>query len=393
MNLQEIRNFLKELFSKPLGDGKKRHIVFWYDGNEDFVEDIDSFDIEGVKLIKLTNNNAFWVKYHIEKEDTTSNILIYSNMEKPAPSENWLYDILSYSEEFSTDRATVIMRELKITDPSLKEEFKLYNIFFRRKNRFAAFKELNIQDYTEEKIHIGVLAVLTKVKIMDIEEILKAILKEYLDGQSKIYENIGKFGDLDSLWNLITKYYGYEFEEKSLERFMAMLLITNMKETVKFEMPKKYTQFISFKVTNCIVFVNHFMNSTKDSVYYDKMQQLIGNKIKIAKLLEDNSSGTFINCDVFEETDKIILERIINLLNDGVGEYSNYLNLIDSRKTTHFYKKYEREYKAVKWAINLLNKKRKLDSNIKTESSYDMFKTYVKEYYYYNYYSRSWIFI
>ena len=123
------------------------------------------------------------------------------------------------------------------------------------------------------------------------------------------------------------------------------------------------------------------------------MQQLIGNKIKISKLLEDNSSGTFINCDVFEETDKIILERIINLLNDGVGEYSNYLNLIDSRKTTHFYKKYEREYKAVKWAINLLNKKRKLDSNIKTESSYDMFKTYVKEYYYYNYYSRSWIFI
>ena len=33
MNLQEIRNFLKELFSKPLGDGKKRNIVFWYDIN------------------------------------------------------------------------------------------------------------------------------------------------------------------------------------------------------------------------------------------------------------------------------------------------------------------------------------------------------------------------
>lgn len=382
MNLQEIRNFLKELFSKPLGDGKKRHIVFWYDGNRDFVEDIDSFDIEGVKLVKLTNNNAFWVKYHIEKEDTTSNILVYSNMEKPVPSENWLYDILSYSEEFSTDRATAVMRELKITDPSLKEVFKLYNIFFRRKDRFAAFEQLSIHNYTEEKIHIGVLAVLTKVKLMDIEEILKAILKEYLDGQSKIYENIDKFGDLNSLWNLITKYYGYEFEERSLERFMAMCLLTNMKETIKFDMPKKYTPFISSKVTNCIVFINHFMNSTKDGIYYDKMQKLIGDKINIAKLLEGNSSDTFISCDVFEETDKIILKRIINLLKDDVGEYSRYLNLIDSRRTTHFYKKYEREYKAVKWAINLLSKKRELDSNIKTESSYDLFKTYVKEYYY-----------
>lgn len=382
MNLQEIRNFLKELFSKPLGDGKKRHIVFWYDSNEDFAEDIDEFDIENVKVIKLTDKNTFWAKYHIEKEDTTSNILVYSNMEKPIPAEDWFYDIFCYSEEFSTDRATVIMRELKVRDASLKEEFKLYNTFFKNKERISAFKSLNIQDYTKEKVHIGVLAVLTKVKIMDMEEILKSILKEYLDGNNKIYEDIKKFGDLNSLWYLITKYYGYSFEEKSLERFMAMLLITNMNETIKFQLPKQYTPFLSSKATNCIVFINHFMNSSKDGEYYDRMQELIGDKLKIDKLLEKNGSETFINCDIFEEMDRIILKRIISLLNDDVEEYSKYLNIISARRTTHFYKKYESEYKGIKWAINLLSKKKELDSTIKTESSYDMFKSYVKDYYY-----------
>lgn len=381
MNLQEIRNFLKELFSKPLGEGKKRHIVFWYDSNEDFAQDIDEFDIENVKVIKLTDKNAFWTKYHIEKEDTTSNILVYSNMEKPTPAEDWLYDIFCYSEEFSTDRATVIMRELKVMDASLKEEFKLYNTFFKNKERILAFKNLNIQDYTKEKVHMGVLAVLTKVKIMEFEEILKAILKEYLDGSSKIYEDIKKFGDLDSLWNLIVKYYGYGFEEKSLERFMAMLLVTNMNETIKFQLPKQYETFISKKATNCIVFVNHFMNSSKDGEYYDKMQELIADKLKIDKLLEKNGSETFINCDIFEDMDKVVLRRITSLLKDEVEEYSKYLSLIDARRTMHFYKKYENEYKAVKWAINLLNKKRELDSKIKTEGSYDMFKSYVKDYY------------
>ncbi|MCC5422605.1 BREX-1 system phosphatase PglZ type A [Clostridium botulinum] len=381
MNLQEIRNFLKELFSKPLGDGKNRHIVFWYDSNEDFTQDIDEFDIENVKVIKLTDKNAFWAKYHIEKEDTTSNILVYSNMEKPIPSEDWLYDIFCYSQEFSTDRATVIMRELKVMDASLKEEFKLYNTFFKNKERIAAFKNLNIQDYAKEKVHIGVLAVLTKVKIMDIEEILKAILKEYLDGGNKIYEDIKKFGDLDSLWNLMVKYYGYRFEEKSLERFMAMLLITNMNETIKFQLPKQYTFFLSSKATNCIVFINHFMNNNKDGEYYDKMQELIGDKLKIDKLLENNDSDTFINCDIFEKMDKIVLKRITSLLKDEVEEYSKYLNLISTRRTMHFYKKYQNEYKAVKWAVNLLNKKRELDSIIKSEGSYDMFKSYVKDYY------------
>lgn len=382
MNLQEIRNFLKELFSKPLGDGKKRHIVFWYDSNEDFSQDIDEFDIESVKVIRLTDNNAFWAKYHIEKEDLTSNILVYSNMEKPRPEEDWLYDIFCYSEEFSTDRATVIMRELKVMDASLKEEFKLYTTFFKSKDRIAAFKNLNIQEYTKEKVHIGVLAVLAKVKIMDMEEILKAILKEYLDGRNKIYEDIKKFGDIDSLWALIIKYYGYGFEENSLERFMAMLLITNMNETISFQLPKQYDAFISKKATNCIVFINHFMNNSKDSEYYHKMQKIVGEKLKLDKLLEQNGSETFINCDIFEEMDKIILSRITMLLKDGLEEYSKYLNFIDARRTMHFYKKYQNEYKGLKWAINLLNKKRELNSNIKAEASYDMFKSYIKEYYF-----------
>lgn len=382
MNLQEIRNFLKELFSKPLGDGKHRHIVFWYDENEDFIEDIDTFDLEDIKVIKLTKNNAFWVKYHIEKEDTTSNILVYSNMKKPDPQEDWLYDIFSYSEEFSTDRATVIMRELKVLEPYLKEVFKTYNTFFKNKDRIAGFKNLNIESYTKEKIQVGILAVLTKVKIMDMEEIVKALIKDYLDGSNKVYEDIRKFGNEDDLWTLLERHYGYPFEERSLERFIAMLLVTNMNETVKFELPKSYAPFISSKTTNCIVFINHFIHNVKDNEYYDKMQALVVDKLKITQLLENYDSETFVNCDSFEVVDKLILTRITNLLKDGVEEFDKYLNLLYSRRTLHYYKKYKREYKALKWTINLLNKKKSLGSIIKTEDAYNMVQSYVKEYFY-----------
>ncbi len=382
MNLQEIRNFLKELFSKPLGIGNKRHIVFWYDENKDFIDEIDGFDLEDIKVIKLTENNAFWVKHYIEKEDETSNILIYSNMKKPDPQEDWLYDIFSYSQEFSTDRATVIMRELKAFDSLLKQEFETYSVFFKNKERILGFKNLNIQEYTKEKIHIGVLAVLTKVKVMDIEEIVKAIIKDYLDGYKRIYEDIKKFGNIDALWGLLQKYFGYSFEEKSIERFMAMLLVTTMNENIKFEFPKAYTTYISSKVRNCLVFINHFMNNVKDSQYYDEMQELIATKLKIAQLLEKIDTDEFIKCEVFEEVDKLILTRITTLLKDGVEEYDKYLTILASRRTLHYYQKYESEYKAIKWAINLLNKKKSLNSMIKTEGSFDMVKSYIKDYYY-----------
>ncbi|MDU5105779.1 BREX-1 system phosphatase PglZ type A [Clostridium sp.] len=382
MNLQEIRNFLKELFSKPLDNGRKRHIVFWYDEKEDFIDEIDTFDLEGIKVIKLTENNTFWVKYYIEKEDKCSNILIYSNMKKPDPQEDWLYDIFSYSQEFSTDRATVIMRELKVTDSLLKPGFEAYNIFFKNKERLSSFKNLNIQDYTKEKVHIGVLAVLTKVKVMDIEEIIKAIIKDYLDGNNKIYEDIKKFGSIDALWDLLEKYFGYSFEEKGIERFMAMLLVTTMNENIKFEFPKAYTPYISSKVGNSLIFINHFMNSIKDSDDYDRMQELIAKKLKISELLEKKDTDEFIKCEVFEDIDKIIINRITNLLKDGVEEYDKYLSILASRRTLHYYVKYKNEYKAIKWVINLLNKKKSLNSMIKTENSFDMFKSYTKDYYY-----------
>ena len=293
-------------------------------------------------------------------------------MKKPEPSEDWLYDMFCYSEEFSTDRATVIMRELGVTNPALKDEFKLYNIFFKNKERIAAFKNLNITDFTEEKVHMAVLAVLSKTKIMDFEEILKSLIKDYVDEDKRLYENIKKFGSEAELWNLIRKYYGYPFEEKSLERFMAMLLMTNMNETIKFQLPKQYDSFISKKITNCIVFLDHFMNNVNDSVYYDKMQHLIGDKLKINALLDKNDSEAFISNDTFEEVDKLLLRRITNLLKDGVEEYDKYLNLLSSRRTLHYYRKYISEYKTLKWSINLLKKKKELESLIKTENIYAM---------------------
>ena len=303
-------------------------------------------------------------------------------MAKPQAEEDGLYDIYGYSEEFSTDRATVIMRELKVLDSSLTKVFKDYNTFFRRKERIVAFKSLGIEDYTEEKVHIGILAVLTKTGIMDMEEILKALIKDNLDETKKLYEDIEKFGSLDALWMLIEKYYGYSFEERGLGRFMAMLLVTNMNETIKFDLPKSYGAYISSKITNCIVFVNHFMNSSKDAEYYDKMQKLVAGKLKIAELLESKDSDKFKECDTFEAMDKLILTRITNLLEDGVEEYDKYLNILNNRRTLNYYKKYISEYKALKWAINLLKKKKELGSIIRTESSQEFMKSYTKEYFF-----------
>ena len=387
MNLNEIKVFLEENFNKPALEGKNRHIVFWYDSEGDFIDDIDSLELENVKILKLTKNNAFYTKYYIEKEDLSSNILVYSNMSKPIPQEDYLYDILCYSQEFSTDRITVIMRELGVTNESLKGVFKKYNTFFKNKERIAAFKSLNIENYTEEKVNLAILASLTKVKTLELEEVIKALIIEYLNDRTKYYEDICKFGDITALLELVQKHYGYRFDEFSIEKLMATLLITNFKDSIKFTLPKQYDTYVSAREGNCTVFLNHLMNHVKDSEYYDKMAQVVADKLKVYDLLKNNDIDTISECETFEEVDKIILNKIVELLNNDGEEFERYLKIISNRRTLHFYTKYKDLYEAVRYAIKFLSKKKEVQY-IKGASSYDMFQSYTKEYYLFDKYYR-----
>lgn len=70
-------------------------------------------------------------------------------MAKPLAREDWLLDVYKYSQEFATDKMTVMMRELGITnDAALRDVFKKYTKFLRVKNVkrcLNRFQFLNIQ--------------------------------------------------------------------------------------------------------------------------------------------------------------------------------------------------------------------------------------------------------
>lgn len=250
---------------------KKRHIVFWYDRHGEFLEDIDTLELENVRLLKLTNNNYFYIRYELEKVDTTSNILIYTNMEKPNPRENWLPDIYKYSVEFSIHKTTIMMRDLNIKDSSLTPVIKKYSKFFNNKDRYAAFKKLNLEEYTEDNIHIAVLPVLCKLSIHNFEEVPKVLLKESLNEDKKFKESIEKFRGMDAFCYLASKYYGYNLEEKSIGKLMILFAITDLDNKVSNDLPKIYANYVSNKKSNCAIFVYHFMNDRENDIYYKQL--------------------------------------------------------------------------------------------------------------------------
>ena len=103
------------------------------------------------------------------------------------------------------------------------------------KNTKKSESEVSVSasSHTEEKVDIAIISALCKLEICDIEAIVKVLFAEELKEKNKYMEAVEKFGDIEALWRLIEKYYGFNLEDKSLEKLMIFLEPPFVKEIKK----------------------------------------------------------------------------------------------------------------------------------------------------------------
>lgn len=92
LNLKQITDKLNAEFA---GEGRK--LVFWYDDQAEFAEDIESLELVNAKLLRLAPDKQFYAKHFLERLDREGNYLVYAPFPKPPVRDNHLEDTLLYS--------------------------------------------------------------------------------------------------------------------------------------------------------------------------------------------------------------------------------------------------------------------------------------------------------
>ena len=172
LNLKQITDKLNEEFSS-----EERKLIFWYDDNAEFSDEIDNLELENAKIYTLEPDNQFYTKYFLEKEDPETNYLIYAPYPMPDKKENHLLDMVCYSKQFFVDRASLICAELGIDD-EYKETIQKYIKFFSAQERIQRFFDIDIEKYNHSTIETGIISAICKIKVSSIEECLRIILAE-----------------------------------------------------------------------------------------------------------------------------------------------------------------------------------------------------------------------
>lgn len=342
LNLKQIVDKLNTEFS-----GDTRKLVFWYDEKGEFAEDIDGIELANAKVYKLEQGNQFYTKYFLEKVDTITNYLVYAPFPKPPVSENHLEDTILYSKRFYADRASLLSVDLGIEErykPIIEKHIK----FFANKERTQRFYDLEIENFNEENILIGLMSAVCKTRTCSFDEVIRVLLTDDTLEDNKFISDFGKFDLLESFWKYVEQQFGYSSPAPTLEKCVISMFVTYADRYISTELPKGWKGFVSYKSGNIIAFMDNLMNNVLYRDKYDELSAYVAGVLDAGKILSAYEPETLVECNSFAEIDIILIHWIKErlLAEDLIArlDNKNLCEICEMRSKMHFGRRYAKVY-------------------------------------------------
>lgn len=359
MDLQNIQEQLNTEFAK-----ESTRIIFWFDDKGEYEDEVAELCLDNATLHVLDGANWLYTKWLLHEQDTEGKYLVYAPFSRPSDAENPLADLYYYSVPYYTDRISQMSQEIGI-DNRFKEHMAQYNNFWKNKVRIEKFKSLGIDHFNVEMIDIGLIAVLTDVKIANFEEIVRQLLLTDATEYIKALENNNL---LERFWQLCNKYFGYDAENPNLDDLAACMVITYAASALKTSVPTVMKSYVLKKRNDVVVFVRNIMDNVSNRVHYDELAEKIDKSLRFTAKISDEikkDSGSIqlvdiFACDAFSGIDDILINWCLDKLNDEILDAQidgmNIAQIADQRisKAFHYGEKYQNEYKAIKYAYLMM---------------------------------------
>ena len=353
LNLKQIIDRLNTEFT-----GETRKLVFWYDDKAEFAEDMESVELQNAKVYRLEQDNQFYTKHFLERVDKETNYLIYAPFPKPEVKDNHLEDTLLYSKRCFADRASLLSVDLGIEEkykPIIEKHIK----FFANKDRTQRFYDLEIENFNEENILVGLLSAICKTRTCSFEEVLRIVITESDIENNKYLEEMEKYELLGAFWKLCEQQFGYMDPNPSLKRLIVTLFVTYTDRYMQAETPKAWRSFVSMKQGNIIAFLDNLMNSVLYRKDYDRLSEYVSKGLRIEDNLAKIDVEDVVHCDTFKCFDEMVIKWIVDrLLSEDVGarlDEKSIIQICDMRSKMHFGDKYEDVYSMLENAYVIVN--------------------------------------
>ena len=222
MDLDDILKDLVKRFKEPYPEFYNRRIIFWLDREKEFEDKIDSLELSNVKIVKMAENNKFKIKKLLSFDDKDSDFLVYCPLIFNQKEDNWIKDLMIYSEEFRADLVSIQIDEMKIPDSlAIRKTIKNYKKFFNAKARREEIKKKAPRIENPAHLELAIMTSLAGTPMQAgllIREVFKAGLNVE---ENKIFKAFINYEIHERFWDMVGQGTGYHEEENKLANLFS----------------------------------------------------------------------------------------------------------------------------------------------------------------------------
>ncbi|BCW06787.1 MULTISPECIES: BREX-1 system phosphatase PglZ type A [unclassified Arthrobacter] len=323
---------------------ESQRVVFWHDPEGEYTADLDTLGLEGVKTVRVTNDE-YAVKNRLLHDEPKTKFLVYRSGAVPTGIGNWLLDLELAYGVFTADRTSLVRQELGLTADGIDEVVLASESFFRVAKRVQGLKKLLDADDDARLLQAKMSAVLLGQSEHSLLEITRTLLIENASGTDAKYSALAEHGLDDFYWQGAASIYGYMSPSPSIGD-LVLWVFRQANAGFKSERPGG--------LRNIQLDFGSFRNDRRSQEALATLAKRAARDLDYASTIEDASFRDLLGNDLFEEADR----KIISDLARGVAERTvparEVTEVIRSRQSSIWVDGYRKLYAAIGCASELL---------------------------------------
>lgn len=341
MDAEKIVQDLNRRFAASLPEFHQRRIIFWYDEEREFEDQLDDIQLDNAKIIKATGSNFFEIKKQIIVDDPRGNYLVYCPLTFDKPEDNWLLNIELYSgEPFRADLNTIWMDEMGLpSSQMLRKQVKQYHKFFNAKERRIKVAALAGNITTASQLHLGVMAAICGVKELNPNQIIRTVLINGMEANSNsVYQSLVNFGAQAAFWALVRQATGFQnSDDADLDKLAAHILLTAAIRTMHREYLQGLDNFISeAHQAYCYDFVSEWLHSDDLHKLYE-IARHVETETRLYQRFNKLSVDDLLDTECIPCINEVILIKLMTEIKDHIIQVDEIAAAVEKRRTMVWY--------------------------------------------------------
>ena len=384
MDIDTIKQDLIRRFAAPLPEFYQRRIIFWYDEEREFEDQVGELALDGVTVLALTGSNTFAVKKRLCEDDLTSNFLVYDPRPSTKDDDNWLINVQLYSEEFRADLNSIWMDEMGLpATPIIRNQVKRYQKFFRSQKHRNAVKKLVGSVSTAPQMHLAVMAALSGCSRLQPSAVLRAVLDAGLELETNsVYQSFANYGADQAFWVMVSQGTGYsEGEDCSLGRLAIHLLLTAATRTMHTDLLAGLDAFLSVPhQAYCYDFVSDWLHSQDTTQLYE-IARYVEQEARLPQRFSKLPVADLVDTACFPCVDECILTSLMKEIGDHIIQVESIRLVVEKRRTMPWYQSVAGYYEGLLQVANMQAFFTEHSAGFHTVEPHRIWREYTSDYY------------